>query len=81
MGPSPDGKHHPKVVSQYCRKHHQQARYYADHYPFELLLGSLSRMEEWDVVESFEIKPRRLEILRIEEGKQADPKPIESTPL
>lgn len=56
------------VWVHYCRKHYQRARYRADQWPFtqcELLLESLSRMEQWDGVESFEIILRRREILRV----------------
>lgn len=58
------------VWVHYCRKHYQRARYRADQWPFtqcELLLESLSRMEQWDGVESFEITLRRREILRVSE--------------
>ncbi|KAJ6114420.1 hypothetical protein N7486_000198 [Penicillium sp. IBT 16267x] len=58
------------VWVHYCRKHYQRARYRADQWPFtqcELLLESLSRMEQWEGVESFEITLRRREILRVEE--------------
>ncbi|KAJ5639135.1 uncharacterized protein N7484_006997 [Penicillium longicatenatum] len=67
------------VWVHYCRKHYQRARYRADQWPFtqcELLLESLSRMEQWDGVENFEITLRRREILRVEEEEQ----PTSSTP-
>ncbi|KAJ5909461.1 hypothetical protein N7504_004104 [Penicillium tannophilum] len=58
------------VWVHYCRKHYQRARYRADQWPFtqcELLLESLSRMEQWNGVESFEITLRRREVLRVSE--------------
>ncbi|KAJ5917946.1 hypothetical protein N7454_010321 [Penicillium verhagenii] len=57
------------VWVHYCRKHYQRARYRADQWPFtqcELLIESLSRMEEWGGVESFNIVLRRREILRVD---------------
>ncbi|KAJ5769500.1 hypothetical protein N7520_004059 [Penicillium odoratum] len=61
------------VWVHYCRKHYQRARYRADQWPFtqcELLLESLTRMEQWDGVESFEITLRRREIIRVEEEEK-----------
>ncbi|KAJ5930136.1 hypothetical protein N7466_005629 [Penicillium verhagenii] len=58
------------VWVHYCRKHYQRARYRADQWPFtqcELLIESLSRMEEWGGVESFNIVLRRREILRVDQ--------------
>ncbi|KAJ5623479.1 pathogenicity factor [Penicillium lividum] len=69
------------VWVHYCRKHYQRARYRADQWPFtqcELLLESLSRMEQWDGVESFEITLRRREIIRVEgEEKGFDSSPAD----
>ncbi|OQE37227.1 hypothetical protein PENCOP_c010G08400 [Penicillium coprophilum] len=64
------------VWVHYCRKHYQRARYRADQWPFtqcDLLLESLSRMESWDGVESFELILRRREQMRVgrETGGQA----------
>ncbi|KAJ5520322.1 hypothetical protein N7463_000775 [Penicillium fimorum] len=56
------------VWVHYCRKHYQRARYRADQWPFtqcDLLLESLSRMENWDGVESFELILRRREQMRV----------------
>ncbi|KAJ5692671.1 hypothetical protein N7462_002094 [Penicillium macrosclerotiorum] len=57
------------VWVHYCRKHYQRARYRADQWPFtqcELLLESLSRMERWNGVDSFELILRRREVMRVE---------------
>ena len=56
------------VWVHYCRKHYQRARYRADQWPFtqcDLLLESLTRMENWNGVESFELILRRREQLRV----------------
>ncbi|KAJ9490371.1 hypothetical protein VN97_g2882 [Penicillium thymicola] len=61
------------VWVHYCRKHYQRARYRADQWPFtqcDLLLESLSRMENWDGVESFELILRRREQMRV--GREAE---------
>ncbi|KAJ5970845.1 uncharacterized protein N7479_000763 [Penicillium vulpinum] len=61
------------VWVHYCRKHYQRARYRADQWPFtqcDLLLESLSRMENWDGVESFELILRRREQMRV--GRETD---------
>ncbi|KAJ5115738.1 hypothetical protein N7456_000086 [Penicillium angulare] len=54
----------------FCRKHYQRARYRADQWPFtqcDLLQESLSRIEEWNGVESFELTLRRREVMRVNE--------------
>lgn len=56
------------VWTHYCRKHYQRARYRADQWPFtqcELLLESLSRMETWGGVRSFQVVLRRREAERV----------------
>ncbi|KAI2707724.1 hypothetical protein CBS147332_6782 [Penicillium roqueforti] len=61
------------VWVHYCRKHYQRARYRADQWPFtqcDLLLESLTRMESWDGVESFELILRRREQMRV--GREAE---------
>ncbi|CAI7605975.1 unnamed protein product [Penicillium glandicola] len=68
------------VWVHYCRKHYQRARYRADQWPFtqcDLLLESLSRMENWDGVESFELILRRREQMRV--GRETDGAPITDT--
>ncbi|KAJ5288931.1 hypothetical protein N7478_001961 [Penicillium angulare] len=55
----------------FCRKHYQRARYRADQWPFtqcDLLQESLSRIEEWNGVESFELTLRRRESMRVNEA-------------
>lgn len=52
------------VWVHYCRKHYQRARYRAGQWPFtqcDLLIESLSRMEDWGGVQSFEVILRRRE--------------------
>lgn len=52
------------VWVHYCRKHYQRARYRAGQWPFtqcDLLIESLSRMEEWGGVKSFLLILRRRE--------------------
>ncbi|KAL2705314.1 hypothetical protein AAEP93_000564 [Penicillium crustosum] len=68
------------VWVHYCRKHYQRARYRADQWPFtqcDLLLESLSRMERWDGVESFELILRRREQMRV--GRETESAPITET--
>lgn len=68
------------VWVHYCRKHYQRARYRADQWPFtqcDLLLESLSRMENWDGVESFELILRRREQMRV--GREAGGAPTTGT--
>lgn len=68
------------VWVHYCRKHYQRARYRADQWPFtqcDLLLESLSRMESWDGVESFELILRRREQMRV--GRETESAPITET--
>ncbi|KAJ5965717.1 hypothetical protein N7481_012431 [Penicillium waksmanii] len=52
------------VWVHYCRKHYQRARYRAGQWPFtqcDLLIESLSRMQEWGGVKSFQLILRRRE--------------------
>ncbi|CAI7673285.1 unnamed protein product [Penicillium pancosmium] len=52
------------VWVHYCRKHYQRARYRAGQWPFtqcDLLIESLSRMEQWGGVKSFQSILRRRE--------------------
>ncbi|KAJ5425820.1 hypothetical protein N7465_000890 [Penicillium sp. CMV-2018d] len=68
------------VWVHYCRKHYQRARYRADQWPFtqcDLLLESLSRMENWDGVESFELILRRREQMRV--GRETEGAPTTET--
>lgn len=68
------------VWVHYCRKHYQRARYRADQWPFtqcDLLLESLSRMEHWDGVESFELILRRREQMRV--GRETEGAPTTET--
>ncbi|KAJ5592692.1 hypothetical protein N7537_009596 [Penicillium hordei] len=69
------------VWVHYCRKHYQRARYRADQWPFtqcDLLLESLSRMENWDGVESFELILRRREQMRV--GRETEGAPTNEIP-
>lgn len=57
------------VWVHYCRKHYQRARYRAAQWPFtqcDLLLESLSRMEQWGGVQSFQLILRRREQYRVD---------------
>ncbi|KGO66414.1 hypothetical protein PITC_067100 [Penicillium italicum] len=68
------------VWVHYCRKHYQRARYRADQWPFtqcDLLLESLSRMESWDGVDSFELILRRREQMRV--GRETEGTPTTET--
>ncbi|KAF4771845.1 hypothetical protein N7455_008241 [Penicillium solitum] len=68
------------VWVHYCRKHYQRARYRADQWPFtqcDLLLESLSRMESWNGVESFELILRRRENMRV--GRETEGEPTTET--
>jgi hypothetical protein len=69
------------VWVHYCRKHYQRARYRADQWPFtqcDLLLESLTRMENWDGVESFELILRRREQMRV--GRETEGQAMTETP-
>ncbi|KAG0154240.1 hypothetical protein PDIDSM_1620 [Penicillium digitatum] len=69
------------VWVHYCRKHYQRARYRADQWPFtqcDLLLESLSRMEHWDGVDSFELILRRREQVRV--GRETEGAPTTEAP-
>ncbi|KAJ5816610.1 hypothetical protein N7447_008843 [Penicillium robsamsonii] len=69
------------VWVHYCRKHYQRARYRADQWPFtqcDLLLESLSRMENWDGVDSFELILRRREQMRV--GRETEGQATTETP-